>query len=104
MSIAKKEYTYKVYIDNQASLKRLTNPSDQPGQIQYLRVLRAYREIKAKGASISFHWVLSHMDILSNELADSLVKESTIESPESEEVSLAYLKSKLRSLSIESWE
>ena len=44
------------------------------------------------------------MGILGNELADSLAKESTIESPESEEVSLAYLKSKLKSLSIESWE
>jgi hypothetical protein len=43
MSIAKKDYTYKVYVDNQASLRRLTNPSDQPGQLQYLRVLRAYR-------------------------------------------------------------
>jgi hypothetical protein len=44
------------------------------------------------------------MGILGNELADSLAKESTIESPESEEVSLAYLKSKLKSLSVESWE
>jgi hypothetical protein len=43
------------------------------------------------------------MDILGNELVDSLAKESTTESPELEEVSLAYLKSKLRSLSIEAW-
>ena len=27
-SIARRDYTYKVYIDNQASLYRLTNPSD----------------------------------------------------------------------------
>jgi hypothetical protein len=32
MSIAKEDYTYKVYVDNQASLRRLTNPSDQLGQ------------------------------------------------------------------------
>ena len=44
------------------------------------------------------------MDILSNELADALVKESTLESLKSEEVSLIYLKSKLRSLSLEAWE
>ena len=29
--IVKKDYTYKVYADNQASLYRLTNPLDQPG-------------------------------------------------------------------------
>lgn len=44
------------------------------------------------------------MDILGNELADTLAKESTLESPKSEEVSLIYLKSKLRSLSLEAWE
>ena len=32
-SITKKDYTYKVYADNQASLYKLTNPSDQPGQL-----------------------------------------------------------------------
>ena len=44
------------------------------------------------------------MDILGNKLADTLAKESTLESPKSEEVSLIYLKSKLRSLSLEAWE
>ena len=34
------------------------------------------------------------MDILGNELADSLAKESTLEPPKSGEVSLAYLKSR----------
>jgi hypothetical protein len=44
------------------------------------------------------------MDILGNELADLLAKESTLEPPESEEISLAYLSSKIRLLAIEAWE
>ena len=41
------------------------------------------------------------MDILSNELVDTLIKEFTLESLKSKEVSLIYLKSKLRSLNLE---
>jgi hypothetical protein len=103
MSRAKRDYTYKVYVDNQASLYRLASPSDQPGQSQHLRVLRAYRATIAKGASMSFHWVPGHMDILGNELADTLAKQSTLEVPESREISLAYLGSRLRSLNLEAW-
>ena len=41
------------------------------------------------------------MDILSNKLVNTLAKESTLESPESKEVSLVYLKSRLKLLNLE---
>ena len=74
-------YSYRVYADNQASLLRLANLSDQPGQAQLIRVLQAYRTIVDRGAQLSFYWVPGHSGVIENELVDSVAKESTSQKP-----------------------
>jgi ribonuclease HI len=96
-------YSYRVYADNQASLLRLANLSDQPGQAQLIRVLRAYKTIIARGAQLSFHWVPGHCGVIGNELADSIAKESTSQEPQAIAISLAHLSSALRALSRQAW-
>ena len=43
------------------------------------------------------------MDILGNELADSLAKEATRDIPLDSEASLGYLGAKIRAIAIEAW-
>ena len=54
-----------------------------------------------KGSDISFYWVPGHIDILGNELADSLAKEATKDIPLDSEASLGYLGAKIQALAIE---
>ena len=100
---ARPNLKYRIYSDNKASLLRLAKRSDLPGQARQIRVDKAYKLARDKGSDLSFYWVPGHMDILGNELADSLAKEATRDIPLDSEASLGYLGAKVRATAIEAW-
>jgi ribonuclease HI len=91
-SIASPGDSFKVYSDNQASLYRLKTLSDNPGQIQQIRAIRAAKQLVESGAKIALEWIPGHMDIYGNELADRLAKTASIKLvPETNQTSFAVL-------------
>jgi ribonuclease HI len=93
-----------IYSDNQASLKRLSTISNQPGQACQARAIQSTKDALAKGAkSIQLKWVPGHMDILGNELADKLAKQATKIQPIIEELSYATLKARQKAISVDKW-
>jgi ribonuclease HI len=56
-----------IFSDNQAGLYRLKTPSDNPGQSHQIRVWKAAKAAKEKGANIALNWVPGHTDIVGNE-------------------------------------
>ena len=94
---------FHIYSDNQAGLYRLKTPSDYPGQSCQIRASRATELVSQKGAKVSLNWVPGHKDIPGNELADSLAKEATTLTPETDETSFATLGCKINNLSTSEW-
>jgi len=87
---------FKVFSDNQTGLYRLATTSDNPGQACQIRAIKAANQIAEKGASVSLHWVLGHIDIPGNELADALAKEAIVLASRSQETSFAVLELKAK--------
>ncbi len=96
--------TYYIYSDNQAGLYRLKTPSDNPGQACQIRASQAAELAKSKGAAISINWVLGHIDIYRNELADSLAKVATKLVPSTDQTSFAVLGYRAKKASSREWE
>jgi ribonuclease HI len=95
-NIAKPGQIFEVYSDNQASLLRLKNATDKPGQACLIRAIKATSSLIQKGAKISLFWVPGHTEIEGNELADLLAKEALELEPDSDEVSFAVLGQRIR--------
>src|ERR1700730_13082873 len=103
-TIARSRDSFRVYSDNQASLHRLKSLTNNLGQAQLVRALRATSQLIDTGANIALEWILGYKDILANELADSLAKAASIElEPESDQTSLAVLGLKVKKKSHEKW-
>ena len=94
---------FHIFSDNQAGLYRLKTPSDHPGQSCQIRASTATELIRRKGAKVSLNWVPGHTDVVGNELADSLAKEATTLTPESDETSFAALGCKINELRTVEW-
>lgn len=102
-SIARQNLKASIYADNQAALFRLKTPSDRPGQSCQIRATRATLQAKEKGTQVEFNWVPGHQDISGNEVADKLAKAATQSDPISNDISLAVLGSRIKSLTTSSW-
>jgi len=92
-----------IFSDNQAGLWRLKTLSDNPGQSHQIRVRKAAKTAKHKGATIALNWVPGHIDVLGNELADLLAKSATANTPESDITSIAMLGLKIKALDNKEW-
>jgi hypothetical protein len=49
---AKQNESIRIFSDNQAGLRRLKTPSDNPGQDYQIRAIRAAQQIIEKGATV----------------------------------------------------
>jgi hypothetical protein len=95
--------TIQVYADNQAALRRLTTPSDQPGQTWQLRCIKAARQLQARGSSISAHWVPGHTGVHGNERVDGLAKRAALKEPSSDLTSLAMTACRVKNIKSLEW-
>ena len=66
-----------IYVDNQASIRTIGNPSSKSGQHIVQRVIEEIEKLRKDGYVIELHWVPAHMGIAGNELADKAAKEAT---------------------------
>jgi ribonuclease HI len=67
-----------IYADSQPAIKASTSPSHQSGQSVICTVLDSIDSLKAQrpDTEISIVWIPGHMDILGNEKADEMAKET----------------------------
>jgi ribonuclease HI len=93
----------RIHADNQAAIHRLSNPSDNPGQIWQLRCFAAAELIVKKGATVSLHWVPGHHDVEGNEIADALAKAAAISPPSSNLTSLAMTGIRVKDIAHQEW-
>ena len=95
---------FDIYLNNQASIYRLSKISDNPGQASQIHCIEASNRIVAQGATITINWVPGYKDILGNELANSLAKEAT-KQPflEPTYTSFALLGLKIKGLQAQEW-
>ncbi|KAF4627959.1 hypothetical protein G7Y89_g10191 [Cudoniella acicularis] len=93
-----------IYLDNQARLLRLKNPSDNPGQDCQIRAIKAAQKIVDKGASLTLNWVPGHTEVEGNEEADSLAKRGTKSSSISIKTSFASLGLLIRQIGTSEWQ
>jgi ribonuclease HI len=76
--IAKEGEYFNIFTDNQAGILRLKTPSDNPGQSQQIRAIKATNRLNSKGASLDIIWVPGHIEITGNEEADKLAKKAIV--------------------------
>ena len=99
-----KDYSIKIFSDNQAALQRLKNYSEKPGQAQQLRAMEAAQIAKNNGfQDISLIWVPGHQHIYGNDKADALAKNGTNDPPSSQIASLSFIRQENRQLALEEW-
>lgn len=101
--IAKPGLHFHVFSDNQAGLWRLKTPSDNPGQANQIRAIKAGNQIKTKGARLTYHWVPGHTDIPGNEAADQLAKEATLLNSCTDRASYAMIGTKIKQMREQEW-
>lgn len=101
--IAKPGLQFHIYSDNQAGLWRLKTPSDNPGQSNQIRAIKAAKQIVEKGATITYHWVPGHKDISGNEIADALAKGATKMRPTTYVTSFAALGMQIKQMGRDEW-
>ena len=65
-----------IFVDNQTALFVCYRPKHGPDQYILKKIVKLHREFCARH-SITFHWVLVHIDVSSNELADIMTKKAT---------------------------
>ena len=66
-----------IYVDNQAPIRTIGNPSSKSGQHIVQRVIEKIEKLRKDGYVIELHYVPAHMGIAGNELADKAAKEAT---------------------------
>lgn len=89
--LKEKNHSYLLFADNQAALKRLATPSDNPGQSWQIRLIEAATQIEQNQSTVELHWVPGHKDVEGNETADALAKRAAQSAPSSGTKSLAML-------------
>jgi hypothetical protein len=83
---------------------RLQTLSDTPGQDYQLRILKAAKGIRKKGASLDLNWVPGHQEILGNEKADGLAKKASLKDPPNPQTtSYAYLGQRAKAETNSQW-
>jgi ribonuclease HI len=77
--IATRNSRYKkvvIFSDNQACVKRLSNPAASPGQQWCIRIAAVSRELERRSILLSIQWVPGHSGVEENERVDQLAKEA----------------------------
>ena len=67
---------YKVYFDNQTSLKMIYIMSSMFNQKKLQRIQMTINKIRSHGAHLKFYWILGHADIESNEMIDKMTEKA----------------------------
>jgi ribonuclease HI len=65
-----------IFTDSQATLTRIQDDSEGPGQALTRRILAWEKEIIESGRSIEYHWCPGHAGVPGNEAADQTAKEA----------------------------
>ena len=65
---------YKVYFDNQTSLKMIHVMLSMLDQKRLQRIQMTTNKIRSHGAHLKFHWIFDHADIENNEMTDKMTK------------------------------
>ena len=87
-----------IFLDNQAAIKRLKNPSLKAGQYYVQSITKWAKKFRDRAIQLQLEWVPGHMNIKENELANKAAKKETelqyiiLESY----ISLAFIKRKIR--------
>ena len=63
-----------IFIDSQAAIKRLQLSSLTGRQELVFKITQSYSYLASKNISINFYWVLSHLGIHRNKIANKLAK------------------------------
>ena len=71
-----KNKVYKVYFDNQTSLKMTNKMLFTTNQLRLRRLQQACEKIKVREAFLKLHWISNHKSIKSNEIANTIVNET----------------------------
>jgi ribonuclease HI len=88
---------FRVFSDNRGALLRLQTLSDALSQVYQLRILRAAKGVRAKGASLDLNWVPGYQGISGNEKVDHLAKKASLKDPPaSQQMSYVYLGQKVK--------
>ncbi len=66
-----------ICVNNQASICAIGNPSSKSGQHIVQRIVEEIQKLRKSEYVIELHWILAHMGIVRNELADKAAKEAT---------------------------
>ena len=81
-----------IFIDSQATIKRLQLNSLTGGQELVFKITQSCSYLASKRISINFYWVPSHLGIYRNEIVDKLAKKGLSRRKlQSSYISLAYI-------------
>ena len=69
-----KNKIYKIYSNNQASLKTIRSMKSNNDQTRLRRIQKAYKTIRSRDANLKLRWILKHKEISSNEDANIATK------------------------------